>query len=111
MLYMCPPEGTADFMQPLSHEEFKRVTEETPAWDIDAVLPVSTQQWCDFQLGKMGFNPHTDYMETATERRAPFMAIYVELRNRVISHIGSYQLPMLKLLPHPTGGWNFQVCT
>ena len=69
MLYMCPPEGTRDYMQPLSHNEYERIRSETPPWDIDAVLPALTQQWCDIQLSDMGFNPHTAYMNSAAERR------------------------------------------
>ena len=111
LLYMCPPTGTHNYQQPLSDDEYSRIWAETPAWDMDAILPLATQQWCDMQLEDLGLNPHQDAMRAAEDREAPFKEFYLQLRYRALLHIESGQQPILGLLAHPTGGWDFQVCT
>ena len=108
MLYMCPPEGTDNYLQVLSHDELKKIKAETPEWDMHAVLPLPTQQWCDEQLRSMEFDPHTSHMKSAAEREAPYQDVYLELRGRIMQHLGCNMQPTLQLLDHPTGGWTFE---
>ena len=65
--------------------EFGRLKAETPAWGMHAVLPATTQLWCDEQLQSMNFDPHTSVMKSAVERVAPYKDIYLELRHRTIT--------------------------
>ncbi|KAI8940778.1 hypothetical protein NX059_002044 [Plenodomus lindquistii] len=107
MLFMCPPDGTRDFKQPVNQEELRNLKAETPVWDMHAVLPPETQLWCDRQLKDMAFDPHTSVMKSAAERVAPYKDVYLELRRRIKEYQASSARPALGLLAHPTGGWNF----
>ncbi|KAF1936682.1 hypothetical protein EJ02DRAFT_479412 [Clathrospora elynae] len=109
MLYMCPPVGTEDFKQYLPQDEYDAILQETPPWDMDAILPAHTQTWCDNQLRNIGFNPHTHDLEKPDHRKRPFESFYLELRNCAALQIESGQLPILQLLRAPVGGWDFEV--
>lgn len=109
MLYYNPPTGTENFGTPYDHEMHENLVSHLPPWDVTAFLPVETYEWCENQLKLIGFNPYEARLQTLNERESPFRDIYTQLRVQVVRHIHSGEQPILSLLPHPVGSWEWNV--
>jgi hypothetical protein len=75
---------------------------------VDEYLPPDTLRWCRVQLLEMGFDPDDPNTYLEDDPKAPYLAIYLELRGRVNLHMEGHPSPQLGLSSRPVGAFNWQ---
>lgn len=76
--------------------------------DPDEYLPQETYDWTYKQLSELGFDPKNPPNHSNNDRFSPYRTIFIELRQRIITHIQEGLQPTLGLSVRPTGGFNWQ---
>jgi hypothetical protein len=108
MLYHHPAEGVQDYGLTFNEEKYGTIREQVRNWDLNAVLPLETQQWCQKFLTSINFSVDQISLETEVNRTSPLVEIYLDLRSALNVHIQSQQQPILSLIKSPTGVYNWQ---
>lgn len=104
MLYNYPGKDIQNWGVSFNKEQFRTLKDRVKQWDIDAVLPPETYQWCQIFLQSIQF----DSSANIGDRTKPFLSFYLQLRNAIKAHVRSQMSPKLSLLASPTGAYNWQ---
>jgi hypothetical protein len=108
-MYKNPPSDTENFGIPYNADTLLKVEEDLQVYDTYAYLPQDVLNWCNIQFEEMGFDPYNARLAKAEDRAQPFYAQYIELRTRANSHIETRLAPVLRELPTPRDGWEWNV--
>ncbi|CDM35782.1 Ribonuclease H-like domain [Penicillium roqueforti FM164] len=110
----CPIDTDPDSMSEQA-QLFRHLQQDVEGWDPDEYLPPSTLAWCQQQLTEIGqqlagmpFNPEDPNPGLIGDPRAPYRAVYTELRARAFAHWHTGQDPILSVYTPPRGAANWR---
>jgi hypothetical protein len=83
--------------------------EDIGEWDINAFLPQETMDWCNGVFQSIGFDPSAAARALPLDRTAPYLDVYLQLRDQAQFHIQNQFQPLLSLLAAPVGARNWRV--
>lgn len=109
MLYHHPGSHVQNWGVPFDTEQLRAMKSSIGEWDIDAFLPPETQNWCNGVFESLGFSTTAAARSLPTDPTAPYIEIYLLLREKVQFHIENQFEPALSLLPTPVGAQNWRV--
>jgi hypothetical protein len=90
-------------------EQLRTIKRDIGEWEIDGFLPPETLEWCNGVLESLGFDSQDAARSLPTDRTAPYLDVYLQLRRRAEFHIQNQFQPILSLLTTPTGARSWRV--
>ncbi|KAE8378784.1 hypothetical protein BDV26DRAFT_291905 [Aspergillus bertholletiae] len=108
ILFNWPPEGVGNYGVKPDPELITQFKQDTTQWDIEEYLPSTTMNWCTDQLKQLGAPKGI----VSSSARYPdgsqvHPKIYLQLRDRIKTHMEMDESPKLELLEKSTGAWNW----
>lgn len=109
MLYHYPGSHVQNWGVSFDASQLRTIKRDIGEWDIDGFLPPQTLEWCNEVLESLGHSSEAAARSLPTDRTAPYLEVYLQLRRRVEFHIQNQFQPTLSLLTTPTGARSWRV--
>jgi hypothetical protein len=109
MLYHHPGSHVQNWGVSFNTEQLRTMKEDIGEWDINAFLPQETMDWCNGVFQSIGFDPSAAARALPLDRTAPYLDVYLQLRDQAQFHIQNQFQPLLSLLAAPVGARNWRV--
>ena len=109
MLYHHPGSHVQNWGVAFDTEQLREMKTNIGEWDIDAFLPLETLNWCNGVFESLGFSTTAAARSLPTDRTAPYIEIYLLLREKMEFHIQNQFEPALSLLATPVGAQHWRV--
>ena len=89
MLYHHPKEGVLDHGLSFNLEKLRTIKSQVENWDLQAILPSETKDWCQNFLSLVQFSFENVIFETDLDRTKPLLHIYLQFQHALRTHIQS----------------------
>ena len=109
MLYHRPGSHVQDWGVLFDTEQLRATKNSIGEWDIDAFLPPETLNWCNGVFESLEFDTTTAARSLSPDPTAPYIEIYLLLREKIQFHIQNQFKPALSLLSTPLSAQNWHV--